>query len=183
MTGALDPLHAKIDRLHAGVTRPASAALVGAIASVQVSADGALEAIHLTDAGRRLDADTLVDAIIRLHATALARSRQTVNAAIAELDNDPRLRTQRERYADALDQPLPQQLLFPRQQPKSSPQYEPLAPQRHQSPYTQPTAPEQQYPGWAPPATTPATASRREPTQEDDEADDEYFQRKSWLER
>ncbi|MGF0319886.1 hypothetical protein [Nocardia fluminea] len=175
MTGALDPLHANTDRLHAGITRPASAALVGEIASVQVSADGTLEAIHLTDAGRRLDADTLVDAIIRLHATALARSRQTVNAAIAELDNDPRLRAQRERYADALGQPLPQQPLFPTQQPTSPPQY--------QSPSTQPPAPEQRYPDWAPPAATPAATPRREPTQEDDEADDEYFQRKSWLER
>lgn len=181
MTGAFDPLHANTDRLHAGITRSASAALAGAVASVQVSADGALEAIHLTEAGRRLDPDTLVDAIIRLHATALARSRQVVNAAIAELDNDPRLRAQRERYADALDQPLPQQPLFPTQQPPSPPQYQPLLPQ-HQSLYAQPVAPEQQYPGWAPPATTPAAASRRAPTQEDDEADDEYFQRKSWLE-
>ncbi|MFD4461570.1 hypothetical protein [Nocardia sp. NPDC058480] len=181
MTGALDPLHANTDRLHAGITRPASAALVGAVASVQVSADGALEAIHLTEAGRRLDPDTLVDAIIRLHATALARSRQALNAAIAEIDNDPRLRAQRERYADALDQPLPQQPLFPTQQPTSPPQYQPVPPQ-HQSPYTQSVAHEQ-HPGWAPPATTPAAASRREPTLEDDEADDEYFQRESWLER
>ncbi|MGC4994046.1 hypothetical protein [Nocardia salmonicida] len=154
MTGAFDPLHANTDRLHTGITRSASAALAGAVASVQVSADGALEAIHLTEAGRRLDPDTLVDAIIRLHATALARSRRVVNAAIAELENDPRLRAQRERYADALDQPLP---------------------------HAQPVAPEQ-HPGWAPAATTPAAASRRAPTQEDDEADDEYFQRKSWLE-
>ncbi|MFD4443801.1 hypothetical protein ACFWPK_28915 [Nocardia sp. NPDC058519] len=181
MTGALDPLHANTDRLHAGVTRPASAALVGAVASVQVSADGALEAIHLTEAGRRLDPDTLVDAIIRLHATALARSRQALNAAIAEIDNDPRLRAQRERYAGALDQPLPQQPLFPTQQPTSPPQYQPVPPQ-HQSPYPPSVAPEQQHPGWAPPATTPA-ATRREPTLEDDEADDEYFQRESWLER
>ncbi|MFI6225052.1 hypothetical protein ACIBEH_31205 [Nocardia salmonicida] len=174
MTGAFDPLHANTDRLHAGITRSTSAALAGAVASVQVSPDGALEAIHLTDAGRRLDPDTLVDAIIRLHATALARSRQVVNAAIAELDNDPRLRAQRERYADALERPLPQEPLFPTEQPPSPPQ--------HRSPYAQPVAPEQQYPGWAPPSTKAAATSRREPTQEDDEADDEYFQRKSWLE-
>ncbi|MFD3701971.1 hypothetical protein ACFWUP_02375 [Nocardia sp. NPDC058658] len=182
MTGALDPLHANTEQLHAGLTRPASASMAGGVASVQVSADGALEAIHLTEAGRRLDPDTLVAAIVRLHAAALAESRQVVNAAIAELDADPRLRAQRERYADALDQPLPQQQSFPAQQTQSLPPYQPPASQHQPPTPSQPYAPEQQHPGWVSAPTAPAASTGRAPTQEDDDADDEYFQRESWLE-
>ncbi|MFD3508276.1 hypothetical protein [Nocardia sp. NPDC058666] len=177
MAGELDPLQGATDRLHVGLDRPAQASAPGGVVSVQVSADGALEAIHLTDAGRRLDPDTLVAMIVRLHAAAMAESRGVVAAAIAQLENDPRLQATRERYVDALQQPLPQQPLNS-QQP--FPQYQSASPQ---SPAPAHHADQNQQPGWGtPPTTTSAASTRREPTPEDDEADDEYFQRSSWLE-
>ncbi|MEV0683901.1 hypothetical protein AB0I35_08555 [Nocardia sp. NPDC050378] len=170
MTGALDPLDANTGRLQSGLTRPAAANSDGGIASVQVNADGSIAAIHLTDTARRLDPDSLVAAITRLHGEALAESRRSINAAIAALDNDPRLRAQRERYVDALDQPLPPQpLLSPSQTHAPSPR-----------PQAQHFAPDQA--GWPTAAAPTAASSRRGPTQEDDDADDEYFRRQSWLE-
>ncbi|GEM33194.1 hypothetical protein NN3_42010 [Nocardia neocaledoniensis NBRC 108232] len=179
MTGALDPLHVNTGQLHAGLTLPASASAAGNIATVQVSADGALEAIHLTDAARRLDPDSLVAMIIRLHATALSESRAAVAAAVAQLDSDPRLQAQRERYVDALQQALPvPPLPLPAQQPvPQDQQHQPMTPRPSAS---QPW--HDQQPGWNPTATFPAASARREPTPEDDEADDAYFQRSSWLE-
>ncbi|MGW4636114.1 hypothetical protein [Nocardia sp. NPDC004415] len=157
MTGALDPLDADIGRLHSGLNQPATAAAGADIATVRVGADGALESVQLTDAARRLDPDTLVATIVRLHAAALAESRAAVIAAVARLENDPRLRARREAYVDTLGQVPP------------SPQQQQTAGQAQPQPAEH---------GWN---TTPAT-TRSAPTPEDDDADDEYFQRETWLE-
>ncbi|MFF2083616.1 hypothetical protein ACFVVM_07555 [Nocardia sp. NPDC058176] len=158
MTGALDPLPATTDQLHAGLHGPASAAQAGEVAAVRVGVDGTLESITLTEAGRRLDPDALVDAIVRLHVAAMAQSRRAVADAVARLEQDPRLLAVRERYVDALQQP------HPAAEPPG--QSQPV-------PHQQPQHTEQQV-GWG--------TSYREPTDEDDEADDEYFQRDTWLE-
>ena len=174
MAGELDPLQGATDRLHAGVDSAGRASMAGGVVSVQVSADGTLEAIHLNDAGRRLDPDTLVDAIVRLHATAMAETRGAIKDAIAQLESDPRLRAQREHYVDALQQPLPQQApqAFPQQQ-SPAPQQSTQAQHPHGEPGYQT--------GWGV-ATASAASTGREPTPEDDEADDQYYQRSSWLE-
>ncbi|WP_336086318.1 hypothetical protein [Nocardia sp. SSK8] len=220
MTGALDPLDADTGRLHAGLNQPASASAAGNIATVRVGADGALEAVHLTEAARRLDPDTLVATIVRLHAAALAESRAAVMAAVARLETDPRLRDRRERYVDALGQapPSAQSPLTP--QPATPHRPQPAAQSGNTAARTQPqpaehgwnttgqTQPQPAEPRWnttgqaqpqpaehgwntvgqAQPRpaehgwnTTPA-AARSAPTPEDDDADDEYFQRESWLE-
>ncbi len=165
MTGALDPLDADIGRLHTGLHRPADASATGNIASVRVGADGTLESVQLTDAARRLDPDTLVATIVRLHAAALAESRAAVIDAVARLENDPRLRARREEYVDALGQ-VP---------PSTAAQHSAAQPGEHGWSTAGQGRPVEH--GWN---TSPATHSA--PTAEDDDADDEYFQRESWLE-
>ena len=134
--GDIDPLTGTIGNLQDAVNQPATAA--GDVATVELAPDGTLTAIHLTDHGRRLDPDTLVEAIVRLHATAMADARGSVADAVARLENDPRLRAQRDGMVDALSQPLPRQA-------DSSP------------------------PG-------------RQPTPQEEEEMDRYYQRTSWLE-
>jgi hypothetical protein len=155
----VDPITGNIEQLQASLTSPAQAAMAGNIATVEVGPDGSIHAIRLTDLARRLDPDTLVETIVRLHASALAESRKSVAEAVARLENDPRLRARREQMIDALNQPLP-----PRQAPAA-----PAWPQ--------------QAPAWpAPPQRLSPPTQRREPTPEEDEEMDRYYQRKSWLE-
>jgi hypothetical protein len=156
----IDPLTGNIEQLETSLTRSA-ASMAGGVATVEVEPDGSLHAIRLTDVGRRLDPDTLVDAIVRLHAAALAESRKSVAAAIAQIENDPRLRAQAARTADALNQPLPQHQPAPAAQSWPQP-----------SASTWPTTPQ--------PSAAPTP--RREPTPEEEEEMDCYYQRKSWLE-
>ncbi|MEV6323944.1 hypothetical protein ACWEPH_00950 [Nocardia beijingensis] len=154
----IDPLTSNIEQLETSLAQPATASMAGDVAAVEVGPDGSLRAIRLTDVGRRLDPDTLVEAIVRLHATALANARKSVAAAIAQIENDPRLRAQHERAVDALSQPLPREV-------------SPAAPS-----WSQPRTP-----SWpAPQQSRPQ--QRREPTPEEDEEMDRYYQRKSWLE-
>lgn len=103
----IDPLSGLIGHLETAVNRPASASAAGGAATVEVGPDGSLYAIRLTEAGRRMDPDALVETIVRLHADALGRVRADVAAAIAAIENDPRLRAYREQTIDALRQPLP----------------------------------------------------------------------------
>ncbi|MFI5783161.1 hypothetical protein [Nocardia sp. NPDC051570] len=105
----IDPLTGHIENLQDSLTQGATASMAGGIASVDVGPDGSLRAIRLTDSGRRLDPDTLVEAIVRLHATALAEARKSVADAVTRLENDPRLLTQREHLIDTLHQPPPGQ--------------------------------------------------------------------------
>ncbi|MGQ4616863.1 hypothetical protein [Nocardia sp. R7R-8] len=128
--------------------------MAGDAVSVEVGPDGSLRAIRLTDNGRRLDPDTLVEAIVRLHAVALAESRKSVAAAVARIENDPRLRAQHDRTVDALGQPLP-----------------------HPAPSWQ----QSRTRAWSP-TSPPTPPQRRQPTAEEDEEMDRYYQRKSWLE-
>ncbi|WP_280491068.1 hypothetical protein [Nocardia asiatica] len=153
----IDALTSNIEQLETSITQPATASMAGDIAAMEVGSDGSLRAIRLTDLGRRLDPDSLVQAIVRLHATALAEARKSVATAIAQIENDPRLRAQHDRTADALNQPLPRQA-------------SPAAPSWPQPQPSWP-APEQSRP-----------QQRREPTLEEDEEMDRYYQRKSWLE-
>ncbi|RDI56000.1 hypothetical protein [Nocardia mexicana] len=146
----IDPLTSNIEQLH---TSLAGRATAGDVAEVEVGPDGSLHAIRLTDYGRRLDPDTLVDALVRLHATALTEARASVAAAVARLENDPRLLAQREDMIDAANQPLP---------PQSA-----GASRSADAPWPEPS---------------PRPAAHREPTLEDDEEMDRYYQRKSWLE-
>lgn len=105
----IDPLTGHIENLQTSLTHGASASMAGDIASIDVGPDGSLRAIRLTDYGRRLDPDTLVEAIVRLHATALAEARTSVADAVARVENDPRLLALRERMTDALNQQPHQQ--------------------------------------------------------------------------
>ncbi|WP_433625768.1 hypothetical protein [Nocardia sp. CA-120079] len=209
----IDPLTSQIDQLQSSLNQPTGASTVGAVASVEVGVDGSLQAIHLTDVGRRLDPDTLVAEIVRLHAEALAESRKAIAAAIAQIENDPRLRALKERGTDALNQPRPQQQApaaspppvpqppaqpgaVARSQPRLSP--EPIASTRPRPqvqtehsqpsaapPRATPSAPPTARPTWPRPQATTQPAEplkSREPTQEEEEEMDRYYQRKSWLE-
>ncbi|GAB2699650.1 hypothetical protein [Nocardia thraciensis] len=131
----IDPLTGSIERLQNAVSGPATAAAPEA--AVDVGADGTLRAIRLTDYGRRIDPDTLVEAIVRLHAAALADARRSVADAVTRLENDPRLLAQREHLVDTFARPAP---------------------------------------------SPPESHLRREPTPEEDEEMDQYYQRRSWLE-
>ncbi|WP_194819803.1 hypothetical protein [Nocardia sp. XZ_19_385] len=130
----IDPLSNRIDDLQAalgqGGSRHESPHL-----SVEIAPDGGLLAVHLTDSGRLLTPNALAAEIVRVQSAAVAGARKAVAAAIAAIENDPRLQALTERGVDALNQPLP----------------------------TQP-------------------ARRHEPTQEEEEEMDRYYQRKSWLE-
>ncbi|MEU1983620.1 hypothetical protein [Nocardia sp. NPDC019395] len=142
----IDPLTGHIEQLHTALN---GFTTTSEVASVEVGPDGSLRAIRLTDTGRRLDPDSLAEAIVRLHAVALAESRQAVLAEIVRVENDPRLRAHQQRVTDALARPWPEQ----------------------------PAAP-------VPPASERAatTAPSRQPTPEEEEEMDRYYQRKSWLE-
>jgi len=201
----IDPLTGQIDQLQLSLSQPTSASTAGAAASVEVGVDGSLR-INLTDVGRRLDADSLVAEIVRLHADALAESRAAIAAAIAQIENDPRLRALQERGTDALNQPRPQQQapVAPTppgrsgaenwSQTRRSP--EPIASTRPrtqnrsaQPPAAPPRAPaappRAASPSWPqPPAATPSAepVRSREPTQEEEEEMDRYYRRESWLE-
>lgn len=154
----IDPLTGNLEQLETSLTRASAASMAGDVATVEVGPDGSLRAIRLTDVGRRLDPDTLVEAIVRLHATALAESRTSVAAAIARIENDPRLRAQHDRIVDTLNQPMPS----------------------HTAPAVA-SWPQPRTPSWpAPQQSVPQ--QRREPTPEEDEEMDRYYQRKSWLE-
>ncbi|GAB0104139.1 hypothetical protein JMUB6875_31130 [Nocardia sp. JMUB6875] len=100
----IDPLSGLIGALESAVGEPGAAA-TGDAATVEVGPDGTLRAIRLTEAGRRMDPELLVEAIVRLHADALAQSRAGVAAAIDAIENDPRLRAYREGLVGALQQP------------------------------------------------------------------------------
>ncbi|WP_157555267.1 hypothetical protein [Nocardia crassostreae] len=101
----IDPLSGLIGQLESALG--AAAPSVGdAAVTVEVEPDGALRAIRLTDAGRRMDPDVLVETIVRLHGEALRQTRSAVVAAIDAIENDPRLRAYREGVIDALQQPL-----------------------------------------------------------------------------
>ncbi|MEV0292470.1 hypothetical protein [Nocardia sp. NPDC050710] len=102
----IDPLSWRIDRLQTALG-PGGTAPASELVNVRVGPDGALEAIHLTDAGRRIDPDILVTEIVRVHARALTESRAAIAAAIADIENDPRLLALTARTVDALNQPLP----------------------------------------------------------------------------
>ncbi|WP_280240701.1 hypothetical protein [Nocardia abscessus] len=152
----LDPLTGNIEQLETSLTQSSAASIAGDAATVEVGPDGSLRAIRLTDLGRRLDPDTLAESIVRLHAAALAESRTAVAAAIARIENDPRLRAVHTRTVDALDRPLPHDaspsaLSWPQPQPSTS-------------------------------APIPPPAPRRQPTAEEEEEMDRYYQRRSWLE-
>ncbi|WP_067462659.1 hypothetical protein [Nocardia amamiensis] len=154
----IDPLTSNIEQLETSLTRSATASTAGDVAAVEVDPDGSLRAIRLTDVGRRLDPDTIVEAIVRLHAAALVEARKSVAEAIAKIENDPRLRTQHDRAVDALNQPVPRQA-----HPTTPSWPQPQTPTR--------PAPQQS-----------VSQQRREPTPEEDEEMDRYYQRKSWLE-
>ncbi|MCX4093970.1 hypothetical protein [Nocardia sp. alder85J] len=111
---------------------------------MEVGADGGLRAIRLTEHGRRLDPDTLVAVIVRLHAAALTESRTAVAQAVAELEADPRLRLRGAQIMDALRQPVPRGEVEVRGRPDRP-------------------------------------AASRQPTPEEEDEMDRYYQRKSWL--
>ncbi|MBF6062826.1 hypothetical protein IU500_13405 [Nocardia terpenica] len=122
----VDPLTGHIENLEASLTHGASASMAGDIASIDVGLDGSIRAIRLTDYGRRLDPDTLVEAIVRLHATALRQARNSVADAVARLENDPRLLALRERVTDAFNQqPHQQATPTPRRDPTPEEEIDP----------------------------------------------------------
>ncbi|MEV0028975.1 hypothetical protein [Nocardia sp. NPDC050793] len=205
----IDPLTGQINELQASLQsarhRPESQ-----VARIEVGEDGGLQAIHLTDMGRRLDPDTLCAEIVRLHAEALIESRKAISAAITEIENDPRLQALIERSTDALNQrlPAPETPPAPSPIPVSQPRLLNSATQQS-APVVPPSStprifsqvslgPEKPVTRVAPPPPSdfpppPPPSSRsaghpnlplksREPTQEEEEEMDRYYQRKSWLE-
>jgi hypothetical protein len=160
----IDPLAGNVEQLQASLTQSAVASMANGVASIEVGPDGSLRAIRLTAHGRRLDPDTLVDAIIRLHAAAFAEARQSVRDAVARLERDPRLLATREGMMDALSQPLPQAFSEKSTWPGPA----------HQS----------QVAAQAQPGSTSGQQApvSRQPTQEEEEEMDRYYQHKSWLE-
>ncbi|MFI2476748.1 hypothetical protein [Nocardia xishanensis] len=204
----IDPLTGQINELQASL-QSARHRPENQVARIEVGEDGALRAIHLTDMGRRLDPDTLCAEIVRLHTEALAESRKAISAAIAQIENDPRLQALIERSTDALNQRLPDpappsasspisvtQPLLPdsatRQSVPATPASSAPRPPSHvppgpgkPAPQVAPAPPSNLPP--LPPSTRGAVqpslpSKSREPTQEEEEEMDRYYQRKSWLE-
>ncbi|QIS08806.1 hypothetical protein [Nocardia arthritidis] len=176
----LDPLTGNIEQLDASLTRRATASLLGGAVTVEVGADGSLHAIRVTEMGRSLDLDTLLDSVVRLHAVALEDARQSVAVAITRIENDPRLRAQRERTTDTLAQPLPRK-------PAPEPPAKTAAPQQFTGlapdPWATPgrkTTPFQGTPQPSAPSPQPPSPQRpqRNTQPADWDEDDEYFERK-----
>ncbi|MEV0246309.1 hypothetical protein AB0H76_06970 [Nocardia sp. NPDC050712] len=129
---------------------------------MEITSDGALRAVHLTDFGRQLAPDALAAEIVRVQSAAVAETRKAIAAAIVAIENDPRLRALTERGTDALNQPLrtsPPPVVAP-----NMPDYPPAPPR----------------PAAVPPPVEPI--DRRQPSDEEEEEMDRYYQRKSWLE-
>ncbi|MGV9821162.1 hypothetical protein [Nocardia xishanensis] len=200
----IDPLTGQINELQASL-QAAPHRPENQLARIEVGEDGALQAIHLTDLGRQLDPDTLCAEIVRLHAEALAESRKAISAAIAEIENDPRLQALIERSTDALNQRLPEPAPppIPATQPRlmnsATQQSAPAMPRSStlplpthvppgsEKPVTRVApAPQPTFPPLPPVPCSAVQSSSplksREPTQEEEEEMDRYYQRKSWLE-
>ncbi|WP_433662688.1 hypothetical protein ACQPW1_11395 [Nocardia sp. CA-128927] len=56
--------------------------------TIEVTADGAIHSIRLSDAGRRICAEQLVEMIKQLHATATAEAQQAVKDIVVGFDDD-----------------------------------------------------------------------------------------------
>ncbi|WP_147403930.1 hypothetical protein [Nocardia panacis] len=180
----LDPLTGNIDQLQASLKHRASASLPDGAVTVEVCADGSLHRIRLTDTGRGLDADTLLDTVVHLHATALADARQSVAVAVDRIEKDPRLRAQRDRKTDALVQPLPEDAApaKPSAAEKQLPQqFTEPAPDPWASPGRKTTSPSNVPRTMGPPSVQ---RPKRNPEPADWDDDDEYFEQKrrdGWL--
>ncbi|MET7772976.1 hypothetical protein [Nocardia sp. NPDC005366] len=164
----IDPLFGQIDRLQEAL-RDTSSRSENYYARIEVGGDSALRAIRLTDRGRELDPDVLCAEIVRLHAEAVEASRTAISAAIAHIENDPRLRTLTELRTDALNSgyPGPADSVGPDSFCAGSPEQETAFSRfARETLSTVPSEPDSRH---------------REPTLDEEEMD-RYYQRKSWLE-
>lgn len=110
----VDPVAGKIERLQQALLRTRGvASSTDQSVTVEVGANGALHAIRLDENGERLHPNDLILRIIELHAVALSEAGSAMREAVAQLDSDPRIQADRERIADALESPPPQEASEP----------------------------------------------------------------------
>ncbi|WP_054814267.1 hypothetical protein [Nocardia arizonensis] len=161
-----DPLYGRIDRLQEAL-RDNDHRTENHYARIEVASDGALRAIRLTDRGRELTPDALCAEIVRLHTEVVEASSTSISAAIADIENDPRLRALTEQRTDALNSRYP----------------DPSTPVGS-DPFAAGPEPETAFARFARQTlASPEPDSRhREPTLDEEEEMDRYYQRKSWLE-
>ncbi len=100
----MDSVNDPVQAAHSALTgHRASAVSPGGSVSVEVSADGRIRAIRLTDRARRASADKLAVTIMQVHNAALDKAHAAATAAIARLEADPRIRSARNDIADLLN--------------------------------------------------------------------------------
>ncbi len=198
----IDPLAGNVNHLHNSLATPSASSPDSHLVRLEVGQDGTIRDVQLSAAAKALAPDALVTEIIRVHTAAIEASQKAISAAIAALEADPRLAALTERKADALNQPVPEVRSVPSTPTHTPAPAAPPAPPRPTpapprpvvppapSPYARPVAPRASAPtarfDSAPPsppraAEQPRTRSRQ-PTQEEEEEMDRYYNRKSWLE-
>ncbi|MFC6010201.1 hypothetical protein [Nocardia lasii] len=185
--GDIDPLSDNVIDLQNSLGTPTATHSGSDLVRLEVGPDGTIHDVQLSAAARTLPPDSLVAEIVRVHTLAVNEAQEAISAAIAMLEADPRLSALTERKTDALNQALPTE--FPTARASSVP-----APQPPRSAATRSTpstaalptpdsAPrfDHQPASATPPHPQPRTRSRQ-PTREEEEDMDRYYNRKSWLE-